>query len=279
MTDFDKWIEYLKENDKSKNTIDGYKRDVIQFMDYIQKEPEDIDKSDIERYKEYIIENNIKIRSLNRKFVAIKNFVNFLINELNATINVNIKQEKVQSKNYLDEVLTKEDFNDLVNAASVESDYRAKAIFYTLYLTGMRVSEMLQIKLTDINKDMVSIKGKGSKHRDIFIPERLKVILKEYLQHRIPRDTPFIFTSKTGHSGAINRYTVDKIIKKYAKLANVSITKAHAHNFRHLYCMSLIDKGISIDTVADLAGHSDINTTRIYTRKTKNQLLDTINDL
>lgn len=279
MSDLKNWEAFITENDKSNHTISSYKTDIIQFMDYIQKEPEELTKVDINNYKKYLLENKLSIKSINRKLVAIKNFISYLVNEENRSITLEIKQEKIQRQEYLDEMLTKEDFDALVAAAERERDYRALALFYGLFLTGMRVSELLQLKVSDVKNDAISIKGKGSKYREVFVPERLRNIFKQYLTHRIPRETPFLFTSQTGKSGVINRITVNSIIKKYAKLAGVSLTKAHAHNFRHLYCMSLIEKGISIDTVADLAGHSDINTTRIYTRKTKNQLLDTINDL
>lgn len=279
MSDLKNWEAFITENDKSNHTISSYKTDIIQFMDYIQKEPEELTKVDINNYKKYLLENKLSIKSINRKLVAIKNFISYLVNEENRSITLEIKQEKIQRQEYLDEMLTKEDFDALVAAAERERDYRALALFYGLFLTGMRVSELLQLKVSDVKNDTISIKGKGSKYREVFVPERLRNIFGQYLAHRIPRETPFLFTSQTGKSGVINRITVNSIIKKYAKLAGVILTKAHAHNFRHLYCMSLIEKGISIDTVADLAGHSDINTTRIYTRKTKNQLLDTINDL
>lgn len=279
MSDLKNWEAFITENDKSNHTISSYKTDIIQFMDYIQKEPEELTKVDINNYKKYLLENKLSIKSINRKLVAIKNFISYLVNEENRSITLEIKQEKIQRQEYLDEMLTKEDFDALVAAAERERDYRALALFYGLFLTGMRVSELLQLKVSDVKNDTISIKGKGSKYREVFVPERLRNIFRQYLAHRIPRETPFLFTSQTGKSGVINRITVNSIIKKYAKIAVVSLTKAHAHNFRHLYCMSLIEKGISIDTVADLAGHSDINTTRIYTRKTKNQLLDTINDL
>lgn len=279
MSDLKNWEAFINENDKSNLTISSYKTDIIQFMDYIQKEPEELTKDDINNYKKYLLENKLSIKSINRKLVAIKNFINYLVNEENRSITLEIKQEKIQRQEYLDEMLTKEDFDALVAVAERERDYRALALFYGLFLTGMRVSELLQLKVSDVRNDTISIKGKGSKYREVFVPERLRNIFRQYLAHRIPRETPFLFTSQTGKSGVINRITVNSIIKKYAKLSGVTLTKAHAHNFRHLYCMSLIEKGISIDTVADLAGHSDINTTRIYTRKTKNQLLDTINDL
>lgn len=277
MTKLELWLDYLKDEDKSNNTIDSYKRDVVQFINCIQKEVESLTKDDITKFKNILNSRKLSIKTINRKLVSINSFLDFLNKELNININVKIKQEKVQNQEYLEEMLSKKDFQDMVIVAKREKDMRAVAIFYTLFLTGMRVSEMLQLKTIDICEDTINIKGKGSKHRNVFIPKRLKEILSQYLMFRdTSKKCNNLFTGKRG---PINRKTVDSIIKKYAAKAHVNRSKAHAHNFRHLYCLSLVEKGLSIDTVADLAGHSNINTTRIYTRKTKNQLLETINDL
>ena len=276
MTDLDKWIQSMKEDDKSINTIESYKGDVIQFMNFIEKEPEEITKEDIMRYKEYLAVNEMSVKSANRKYISVNGFFSFLQNELEKDVQMRIKKDKLQSQEYLEEMLTKDDFEKLVQVALNYNDYRAVAIFNTLFYTGMRISEALQLKIIDVTNDIVVIKGKGSKHRNVFIPQKLKSILNTYMMYRVPCKSELLFTGK---KGPINRKTVDTIIKKYAAIAGISMTKAHAHNFRHLYCLTLIEKGITIDTVADLAGHSNINTTRIYTRKTKNQLLDTINDL
>src|SRR5690625_2315165 len=134
---------------------------------------------------------------------------------------------------------------------------------------------MLQIKKYDIEQEYVWVRGKGDKHRQLFISSKVRTSWIEYLNVR--RDnSEFLFT---GQRGAINRQTVHNIIKKYAKVAKVSEEKAHAHNFRHLFCKRLIERGFDISTVADLAGHSDINTTRVYTRKTKPELMAAINEL
>ncbi len=82
-----------------------------------------------------------------------------------------------------------------------------------------------------------------------------------------------------GQRGPITRQTVHNIIKKYSKMSDVPLNKAHCHSFRHKYAINLINNDVSIDTVADLLGHKDINTTRIYTRKTKKELLNIINSI
>ena len=77
----------------------------------------------------------------------------------------------------------------------------------------------------------------------------------------------------------MTRRSVDRLVKKYGRLARIKLSKAHAHNLRHLYAFSLVERGLTLDEIADLLGHTDINTTRIYSRKTKKQLLRIIKNL
>jgi integrase/recombinase XerD len=154
-------------------------------------------------------------------------------------------------------------------------DKRAVAIFYTLFLTGARVSEMLQLEPKDVQERMTVVKGKGSKYRDLFLPKKAQTYLEDYLTERVQKGEGLF----SGREGTITRQTVHQIIKKYAGLARVKLSRAHAHNFRHLYGMYLGEEGLSIDEIADLLGHSNINITRIYTRKTKKELMAAINNL
>ena len=229
-----------------------------------------IDSEDIEEYKSFLLyEAKLNVKSVNRKLVAINQFFKY------SKIAVSIRQEKIQTQNFLDDMLEDEDIESMLKVIDEHKDLRAKAIVMTMKLTGMRVSEMLQLTIDDIDKDTINIIGKGNKRRNVFISEHLKEIWKEYVNVRINK-TNMLFT---GQKGAINRYTVHKIIKYYAQLSNVKLSKAHAHNFRHKFCKDLADRGVSIDSIADIVGHTDINTTRIYTRKTKKELLDIINKM
>jgi integrase/recombinase XerD len=135
------------------------------------------------------------------------------------------------------------------------------------------VSEILQLTIHDVESKNIVIVGKGNKRREVFIPDVLRDIWKEYLTHRNKKSSKLF----TGQRGAINRHTVHKIIKRYAKFTNIDLSKAHAHVLRHMYGKNLADREVSIDTIADLLGHSNINITRIYTRKTKQELLDIVN--
>lgn len=275
MNYLEKFAKYMKENEKSNNTINGYLSDLKQLFAFLGKNAAMLTNDDIEGFKIHLVEQGLKINTINRKLVSIKQFVEFLNVECGKSIHIRIKQERQQRQSFLDDTLDQNDFKRLVNATSARSDARAKALFYTLYHTGARVSEMLQIKKSDIEHEYVWVKGKGDKHRQLFISSKVRTSWIEYLKTR-RNNSEYLFT---GQRGAINRQTVHNIIKEYARIAGVNEEKAHAHNFRHMFCKNLIDKGVSIDAVADLAGHSDINTTRVYTRKTRPELMAAINEL
>jgi len=272
---FNKFTEYLRDNDKSENTINGYLGDLKQLEAYLGKGASELTQDDIDRFKESLKEKDLKMKTINRKLVSVKQYIDFLNIEYNKGIFVKIKQEKQQRQDYLENMLDRHDFKKLINATVVSNDTRAKALFYTLYFTGARVSEALQITKNDINEQYIWVRGKGNKYRQLFISSKVRTAWVDYLKDRNDNADALF----TGQRGAITRQAVHNIIKKYAEMAGVMDEKAHAHNFRHLFCINMYEKTGDISVVADLAGHSDINTTRVYTRKTKNELMAAINEL
>lgn len=267
-----------KEKDKAVNTVSAYISDLKQFFDFANKDQSELVNTDIIDFKNYLLNKKYKIKSINRKLTSIKRYVDYINSNFKEKIFVEIKLIKIQKQEYLDEVLEKSDFERLIRFAEMKNDKRAIALFYGLYLTGARVSEILQIKVEDVKKDEITIKGKGEKYRDLFIPDRLIKYFDEYLKVRKQCDSDKLFINITNVK-SMDRHSVHNLIKKYAGLSKVKLKKAHAHSFRHLYCYSLIAKGLSIDTIADLAGHNDINTTKIYTKQTKNKIKAMIKDL
>ncbi len=268
------FTNYLLENEKSSKTISSYTRDIKEFLLYlknIDKPIHSIDNYDTKNYRELLLSKGLNPKTVNRKLVAIKQYLVF------NQVAITIRQVKVQEQNFLDNVITTEEVKKLFQVMYDNNDMRAVALISTLFYTGMRISEALQLTIDDVDKDSVNIIGKGNKHRDVFIPEKLKIIWQEYLQVRNKKKSTYkLFT---GQKGAINRHTAYAMIKKYATLSKVNPDKVFCHNLRHLYVKSLIDKGVDITSVADIVGHQNINTTRIYARKSKKELLDIINNL
>lgn len=269
------------EEDKSGNTISSYKTDLKQFDDFIScKEIEEIKNIDIVQFKEQLKNIELKPKTINRKLLSVKKLIDWINcnEEIDIEKFLKIKLIKIQAQDYLEEVLEMVDFERLMRMAIRESDRRAITLFNTLLLTGMRVSEVLQLKVADINKDFVNIIGKGEKSRDVLLSERLKDCMLDYVKDRGQPIGGYLFLNKE-NDNAMSRQSVDKVIKMYAGKAKVKLTKAHAHNFRHLSGLRMIEEGFTLDEVADILGHGNINTTRIYVRKTKKELLKAINRL
>lgn len=266
--------EYLLEKDKSIKTIEAYTRDIQQFYRYLKNNIIiEIHNDTLKNYKNYLLhEKFLTATTVNRKLVAIHQYLSF--NEISASTHI----VKIQSQNFLENVLSKSEVDKMIEIAKRKNDLRAIALFKTLSNTGMRISEALSLTINDIHKDSVEIIGKGNKRRMVFIPKSLNKIWIQYCRNgRYHTKLDYLFVTQ---KGKMTRETADKIVKKYGELCNIPIEKCHCHSFRHMYCKRLGDNpNITIDVIADLAGHQDISVTRRYLRKSKSELLSIIEDL
>ncbi|MCG8400643.1 MAG: tyrosine-type recombinase/integrase [Firmicutes bacterium] len=270
-------------NKKSENTVKAYITDLKHFNSFLVsrgKRFDGVTNKDIETYIEFLLsqknkitKNLIKPKTVNRKLVSIRKYINFLnaAEEYQGNIFVEIELLKVQDQYYLDNLLSKKEYDRMLERAIQENDKKAYVIFNALYYTGTRVSELLQIKAEHINNDNLTVCGKGEKYREIILSETIINILRDYIYRNEIKPEDILFK--------MTRQNIHKIIKEYAGKCRIKLVKAHAHNFRHLCAFRLIGGGASIEEVADFMGHSNINTTRIYTRKTKSELRKTLNNL
>ncbi|UYZ39057.1 tyrosine-type recombinase/integrase (plasmid) [Clostridium beijerinckii] len=273
----------LMEDERSSKTIEAYQSDIIQFFDFLEENNiKEIHNDVLKKYKNYLLfektvpnsdKKGLSPSSVNRKLISIHRYLEF--NEISAKVN----PVKMQRQNFLENVVSKSEIDGIVEEAKAQSDYKAIAIIRTLELTGMRVSELLQLTIHDIYLNEVKIVGKGNKSRLVLIPGTLNEIwIDYYKKERIFMKKAKEFDSLfIGQRGPTSRNGIDIIIKKYGELAGVNFEKNHAHGYRHGFCKTLDDNGIPINDIADLAGHSTIETTRIYTRKSKEELRNVIN--
>lgn len=277
------FLDYLLEEEKSVGTINGYKSDLKGFVEYVNKDITKVKRKDMDAYKTHLRKNGSKTTTINRKLVSIKQFVSFLNERFDLGITTKIKQEKIQKQYSLkdEELLTYEDYEKLMAVVEKANDLRTKAMFEAMYYSGMRVSEMLQLRVDHVKKRMSvveDIKGKGGKYREIFLNQnKLMPSLEAYLK---VRKQPFSSTTDmlfVGERGPTSRQTVHNVMKKYALLAGIEVKKAHAHNLRHLFGLRLAEKGVPIQDIAKYMGHSSIETTRIYLEKTQSHYAEQIN--
>jgi integrase/recombinase XerD len=271
----DKFKQYLNDNYKSQKTIESYSSDVKQFICFTKKDINGLTTQDINKFKEQLKNKDFSIKTINRKLVSINQFIIYLNECEKFNIKVKIRQEKIAIQDFIDDMMEKNDVDRILRAAQRENDVRAKALIYTLFLTGARVSEMLQIKIHDINKDTIEVRGKGAKYRKLLIPKKLASVWNEYANVRY-NNTEYLFS---GERGPINRQTVHNTIKNYTgKARGIDKDKCHAHAFRHLYAKSLSDLGVNAVIISQLLGHK-LNITGIYIQKSKKDLLKIINKL
>lgn len=275
---YNEFKEYLFENEKSKCTVDSYSSDIKQFFDFYKKDIADINKADIREYTDHLHSRELSIKTINRKLVSLHQYIEFLNDENNSKIVVKVKQLKVEQQGFINDMLDIYSVRRIVRAAQKKNNNRAiRAItmMFTLFYTGARVSEMLQIKIKDIGKDSITINGKGNKFREILIPKKLQKQLAIYAAVRTKK-SDYLFA---GTKGALSRQTVHNDIKYYTGQARgINKKVAHAHSFRHLYAQSLGKLGVNQIIISQLLGHS-LNVTGTYMQVSKKELLDIINKL
>jgi integrase/recombinase XerD len=272
-TDFvQAFSDYLADEEKSMGTINGYTGDVKDFLKFVKKDLKLVKRTDVTAFKDHLRQRKLATLSINRKMVGLKQFIDFVNDRYELGLTARIKQEKVQKQYSLkdEELLTKEDYERLIEVVESEGDIRTKALFNAMFFSGMRISEALQLRVDHVQegkKIIEDIKGKGSKYRPIFISSKLLESLNEYLE---VRKQPYASTTKAlfvGERGPLTRQTAHHLMKKYAKKAGIEVSKAHVHNLRHLFGLKLADQGASIQDIAKYMGHTSIEVTKIYLEK------------
>lgn len=276
---FETFISYLEfEKEFSKNTILSYKNDLDDFKEYlelIKKDIYEIDKKDAFNYLIFLSKKKLKPSSLRRKISAIRSFYKFLIRE--ELILTDPTQDLVFPKNEkkLPQVLTVEEIEKLINVIDNKTlkGKRDRAIVELLYSSGLRVSEIINLKVSDLDFENNYLKcfGKGSKERIVPFGELAKTYIVDYLEERkkLKIESEFLFINKKGEK--LLRQHINNILKRYSKKAKLK-KRVHPHMLRHSFATHLLERGADLRSVQELLGHVDISTTQIYTHLTKDYL-------
>lgn len=250
--DLNLFFEYMehKQNIKSLNSVTGEEGQKI-----------------IDRYINYLKREGYKPSTINGKIVSINKFLKYLGHEFKA------KAIKVQNKMYIENIISEREFERLIRAC--KENKRDYTIIMTLANTGLRISELLSLTINDTKKESIYIYGKGGKGRELILSPQLKKILNDYIDnYRMKTHKRLLFT---GERGALKRNAINKMLLKYQKKTGISKEKMHPHSFRHFYAKYLISKGVGLDIIQTLLGHENINTTSIYTKSSKKELVSIIN--
>lgn len=267
------YISYLEiEKGLSKNTILAYQSDLIGFFDFIENaQIEEIKRKDFSTYTKYLAKNEINPSSITRKIASIKGFFKYISYKRIIKTNpaASIASPKLPKR--LPKVLTISEIEKLLRNNLSVMDY---AIIELLYSAGVRVSELvnLNIKNIDLKQQTIKVFGKGSKERIIPINKKCIEDLKKYLKKRELialkyNSEPFLFINENGKK--ITRQYVYKVIREQGEKINKHISP---HTLRHSYATHLLENGADLRVVQELLGHSSIVTTQLYTHISKRTL-------
>lgn len=286
MDDFlDAFLHYeAVERGLAENTVASYRRDLIAFLTFIdQKGIVSLQQTNRMHIQEFMLElrNQGKATAtLSRCVASIRAFYNFLVQERMVDHDpvVYVRSPKIERK--LPHVLTVDEVNALLAMPDLSTGMglRDKAMFELLYATGIRVSELISLDVSDVNlsASFLQCMGKGSKERIIPLGRLARHAIMEYTLRarysllRYP-DEPTLFVNHLGDR--LTRQGFWKIIKKYAKMAGIT-QDITPHTLRHSFATHLLENGADLRAVQEMLGHADISTTQIYTHVTTIRLKD-----
>ncbi len=249
---------HLMEEEKSKNTIDKYMRDVCTFAQWATNKV--VCKQAVLEYKDYLISKNYAPRSINSVLSSLNSFF-----EYNNLYNLKVKMLKIQQQIFTNEKkeLTVQEYDRLLQAALAKGNEQLYLLMQTICGTGIRVGELsyISIEALRLGRAIINLKGKL---RVVIIPNDLCKRLLRYARER-NIISGSVFVSKRGKP--LDRTYIWRFMRSVCRAANVQKEKVFPHNLRHLFARTYYSIQKDIVRLADILGHSNVNTTRIYTKE------------
>ncbi len=264
----------LLEKGMSANSVEAYMDDLEKLLQFVASENLsvlEINLSDLQQFVSTLYDLGIAVRTIARIISGVKSFFAYLVLEDYIQTNPTELLRTPQVGLKLPTVLTIDEINEIERCidVSLPEGVRNRAIIETLYSCGLRISELTNLKFSDIFADdgFIRVEGKGSKQRLVPISEKAKKEIDLYLKDRkqvVPQkgQQDFVFLSKRGK--AISRITVFHFIKQYAEMAGIT-KNISPHTFRHSFATHLLEGGANIRAIQQMLGHEKITTTEIYT--------------
>lgn len=282
----DMYLNYLKIVKKySDKTILSYSDDLIEYNEFLGNNfinILNIDLNTTKEYLKYLYERKINKNSISRKLSSIRGFYNYLLKEQIITNNYFNNIPNPKKELYLPKYLKDEELDKIFSVCNMNNpiNERDTLIIELLYATGIRVSELVNIKIKDINRGDKSIKvlGKGDKERIVLYNNHTEKALDTYLNdgyHSFNKqNNGYLILNKNG--GKLSERYVRVIINNLVRKAGLDI-KISPHTIRHTFATDMLEEGADLMTVKELLGHESLNTTSIYTHVTNEQIKKTYN--
>ena len=282
----------LAERGLSKNSTMAYQKDLEDFAVFVKRcNIRDLASVEVENIRDYVhslSKNSISSRSVARKISAIRGFYNFLVNE--SIIEENPAQ-LIDPPKYsapLPSMLSVEEIKSIIASCAENNpeNIRLKCMLHILYATGLRVSELVSLKITNLSlnqssgelKNYITVIGKGSKERVVMMNNMAIQSIKDYLPHRelfvpLGKTSLFLFPS-SAKQGYMTRQNFALLLKNSAINAGLDPERVSPHVLRHSFASHLLAGGADLRVIQELLGHADISTTQIYTHVQVDKLKD-----
>lgn len=284
-TYINEFTEYLIIDKKySENTIKAYNNDLKKFKNFIKnKTINNIDENSIKDYLKYLNKENNDTKTISHNISTLRSFYKFLLIEKKVNKNPMEYIELPKTKKSLPKTLSIEEIDKLLDINLTDAfSFRNKAMLELMYSSGLRVSELINVKIHDIDVSncIIRIMGKGSKERIVplgdYAIRYIELYLKEYREKLIKKElNDYLFLNN--HGNKMTRQGFFKILKQIAKEKNIK-TEFSPHTLRHSFATHLLNGGADLRSIQEMLGHSDISTTQIYTHVSKEKLKENYNN-
>jgi integrase/recombinase XerD len=271
------YLAFLKlEKNLSDNTVNSYKNDISAFLNFAEenkiKDLSDIKYEHFFSFFKLLSKLGLTGKTAARYYSSLKSFFNYLLQNSYIKSNPIEKLETPKLEKKLPQVLTINEVDKILSQPKTDDKLglRDRAILELFYACGIRVSELIDLKISSLffDEEIIRVFGKGSKERLVPIGRSAIKWINEYLTKSRPllekktKSNNFVFLNN--HGGRLTRMGVWKIIDRYAKEANIN-KEVHPHTFRHSFATHLLEGGANLRAVQEMLGHADISTTQIYT--------------
>ena len=267
-----KFEKHLASEEYGSATVQKYKRDILKFIRYLNLDNQKtVSKNDVILYKRWLFER-YSPQSVNSMLASLNMYMKFLNHP-----ELTVKYIKIQQKPFADPdtYLTKDAYLQLVAAAYRNGDYETGMIMETLCSTGIRIDELKSVTAEGIRKGRITTYSKG-KAQVILVPQNMQKKLLDYIETKNVKSGP-VFQTKYGNP--VDRSNVWKKMKKIASEAGISEECVYPHNFRHVFAETYYEKTNDLISLANLLGHTSIDTTRIYLKRMEQEYKNELDKL
>lgn len=275
-----KFLNMLKvERNFSDHTLKAYHDDLAQFNQFLEQELLNLrtfEYKDARNYLSYLYSNNLKRTTVSRKISTLRTFYEFWMTQDTSVNNPFIQLVHPKKEQYLPQFFYEEEMEALFNTVSndAKKGLRDRVVIELLYATGIRVSELVNIKVMDLDMNLPGVKvlGKGNKERFVPFGEFCRQSIEQYLEKFKPlkgKSHPYLIVNMKGNPITERgiRYLLNDVVKRTA-----GVTEIHPHKLRHTFATHLLNQGADLRTVQSLLGHVNLSTTGKYTHVSNQQL-------